>query len=531
MGTVSSSSQNQEFKKEKENNENNNIEFKKDDNNNTMLDERSKIFSIPFDQVIQNQNNKKIYRLSDIYFKKSNFWNLLKYLNDSEYLPKSSKVIVNETNYNNDFCNRKISGHVNTHSQLTKEAVIEQMWLDPVVHIFKDFNMENFVIAGGFITKAIIKAQRSENFYRSMRPWQNSDVDLFLYGINNDEKGFDKAMERVNDVLELVKKHWGAPHVKIIISEYCITFYNDRLHDKIQVILCPYQKPEDIIYDFDLGSVSALWDGQSQDFMFTSHAKFALETRLNIVDLKNYRSSYESRLYKYFSRDFGLLFINFPTSSNEKWLTQFKLKNKDENDHIDLDSIQNYMFEIGELKLKTSFFNFRDRVWYAMSIDKIKQQKQGQAKENESFYANFDFSYNFHSLHYKNYQLLSSGDPKKLKYMVGISSAQEFKSFQDTRRNYLPVRELWENKINIFGKKIDYSSNQSHDYLCTRSIEDYAIKINALLSSYKGVDINKDYFTLKFRTFNDDQDMLDDSTMQHLNHTWFEDFKVEKINV
>lgn len=142
-----------------------------------------------------------------------------------------------------------------------------------------DFNYDNILIAGGFISSCIIgnKFQAKKN-----------DIDIFIYGLSPDQ-----ATEKVKELLG----SFG--------SDFIIRNENVVMCGQFQIILRCYTSISEILHGFDLGSCAVGFDGKQ--IWMTKLAHYSYAHMVNLVDLSRRSTTYEYRLMKYLYRDFDIV--------------------------------------------------------------------------------------------------------------------------------------------------------------------------------------------------------------------------------
>lgn len=184
-----------------------------------------------------------------------------------------------------------------------------------------DYN--NLLIAGGSISGLLLQ----ENW--------NNDVDIFIYGLTEEQadqklasildqiiqsnreyavKAFrleHPSSEEIDDQDEVAAAIAKAEEgITITRTSNVVTFEGLT---KIQIVLRLYQKKEDILYGFDLGSCAVGYDGK--DVLFSGLGKYSYEHLVNIVDPSRRSTTYEHRLEKYLSRGFSIVLPELDISS------------------------------------------------------------------------------------------------------------------------------------------------------------------------------------------------------------------------
>ncbi|KAG2379138.1 hypothetical protein C9374_007776 [Naegleria lovaniensis] len=142
--------------------------------------------------------------------------------------------------------------------------------------------------------------QRLFQYYSNSKMWQNSDVDLFLYGLTEHQ-----AEAKIVYLYQLFKKNLeqAAPFLDgYYIGKLSHLFsYTIR---PIQIILRLYKSPTEILCGFDIPCCCVGFDGNQVYCL--PRAVVSLATRTNIVDPDRQSTTYEMRLVKYAHRGFRI---------------------------------------------------------------------------------------------------------------------------------------------------------------------------------------------------------------------------------
>ncbi len=169
-------------------------------------------------------------------------------------------------------------------------------------------NWENLVVAGGSVSNTI----NNECSTRCV-----SDIDLFLYGLNESE-GKAKIEEIINTVRLYCEEQFNTD-LHILKNKYVISLIPDRLSKrihKVQIITRLYKCVYEILAGFDIDSSAVAYNGR--DVLLTLRSLNAFKTRYNVVDMSRRSPSYESRLYKYYKRGFGIYIpFEFKSKNNK----------------------------------------------------------------------------------------------------------------------------------------------------------------------------------------------------------------------
>ncbi|PWN49381.1 hypothetical protein IE53DRAFT_388417 [Violaceomyces palustris] len=164
----------------------------------------------------------------------------------------------------------------------------------------------NIVVAGGSVLAALapLPAGKSES-RRSIRKYYTegaycaSDVDLFIYGLNQEEA--EKKMDYIYKcILDAV-----AFDVTCIRTKNTVTIVTDFPTKHVQIVLRLYTSPAEILMGFDVDCCSVAYDGKN--VWATPRAMGALMEQCNRIDMTRRSPSYEVRLIKYASRGFEIV--------------------------------------------------------------------------------------------------------------------------------------------------------------------------------------------------------------------------------
>jgi len=155
---------------------------------------------------------------------------------------------------------------------------------------------KNVIVAGGCISNTLNRTCTKKNI---------SDIDLFIYGLD-EENAKIKITELVNSVENYCKDMFNTDlHIlknKFVISLIPHTI-TKRQH-KVQIIIRLYKNIYEVLAGFDVDASAIAYNGR--DIYLTKRSLNAFQTKYNVVDLSRRSPSYESRLYKYNKRGFGI---------------------------------------------------------------------------------------------------------------------------------------------------------------------------------------------------------------------------------
>jgi len=269
-----------------------------------------------------------------------------------------SKLVENVLRIDHQYRNKGVSGDLFTLNDLkpadwdyslptlTKndnvflKKKIKEMKMDEFIKKFKKkfpelngLDWSNVLIAGGCLGSFLLEQQVN-------------DVDIFLYGFNN-QKEADQKLKSICELIvsnlktalmqaknkrirEQNEKRGGSfsSQTKLYklsdFSESSLEIDYIRTKNTLtiktlkpgsysstncfQIIFRVYQTASEILHGFDLGSSSIGFNGQ--ELYFTTLSKFCYEYNCNIIDTTRRSTTYEHRLKKYFERGFEIIMPN-----------------------------------------------------------------------------------------------------------------------------------------------------------------------------------------------------------------------------
>ncbi|KAG4440717.1 hypothetical protein IFR05_003811 [Cadophora sp. M221] len=166
-----------------------------------------------------------------------------------------------------------------------------------------DLDWNNVVAAGSAVTTALLPVpEKWAGSKRSLREYYHehlapaSDVDLFLYGLNEEE-----GLEKIKQIERNIKD--GILHETTTIrTKNAITIASQYPTRHVQIVLRLYDSISQIITGFDVDCACAAYDGKQ--VYAAPRAVAAFVTQCNTIDLTRRSPSYENRLSKYSHRGF-----------------------------------------------------------------------------------------------------------------------------------------------------------------------------------------------------------------------------------
>jgi len=175
----------------------------------------------------------------------------------------------------------------------------------------KDFNKKFHILSGGMLsyidwTNVVVAGGLASN---TINPNYNSktisDIDLFIYGLN-ESSAKDKINTIIDNVREYVTNFFNCD-LHVMKNKYVISMIPenvDKRCHKVQIILRLYKCVYEILAGFDIDSCAVAYNGS--DILMTERSLNSFLTRYNLIDITRRSPSYESRLYKYYKRGFGI---------------------------------------------------------------------------------------------------------------------------------------------------------------------------------------------------------------------------------
>ena len=166
-----------------------------------------------------------------------------------------------------------------------------------------DLDWNNIVAAGSSVTTALLPVPKKwAGSKRSMREYYHehlapaSDVDLFLYGLNEEQ-----ALQKIKQIERNIKDSI-LHETTTIRTKNAITIASQYPTRHVQIVLRLYDSISQIITGFDVDCACVAYDG-SQVYA-APRALAAFVTQCNTIDLTRRSPSYENRLSKYSRRGF-----------------------------------------------------------------------------------------------------------------------------------------------------------------------------------------------------------------------------------
>jgi hypothetical protein len=166
-----------------------------------------------------------------------------------------------------------------------------------------DLDWSNVVAAGSSVVTALLpvpaphnESKRTQRAYYHQTLAPASDVDLFIYGLNEEE-----AIDKIKSIERAVRDSILS-ETTTIRTKNAITIASEYPTRHVQIVLRLYKSVTEILTGFDVDCSAVAYDGTQ--VWCSPRALAAFKTQINTVDLTRRSPSYENRLSKYSHRGF-----------------------------------------------------------------------------------------------------------------------------------------------------------------------------------------------------------------------------------
>ena len=178
--------------------------------------------------------------------------------------------------------------------------------------LLRHLNWNNVLAAGGAVSGCLTPLPTSITSIPELGPRMvecrkyfhdkflpGSDIDLFLYGLNEEE-----AEKKLLEIYDAVVAANPFP-VRAFRSANVITLVSKYPFRHIQIVLRLYNSPSEILMGFDVDCCAVGFDGER--VVMCPRTNMAFRTQSNLVDMSRRSPSYEMRLAKYANRGFEVM--------------------------------------------------------------------------------------------------------------------------------------------------------------------------------------------------------------------------------
>ncbi|KAI1209484.1 ankyrin repeat protein [Annulohypoxylon truncatum] len=166
-----------------------------------------------------------------------------------------------------------------------------------------EMDWSNVVAAGSSVVNCLLpvpdqykKSKRALRNYYHEKFSPASDVDLFLYGLNEEQ-----AIEKIKEIEARIRDAILS-EVTVVRTKNAITICSQYPTRHVQIVLRVYKSVSEILTGFDIDCSGAAYDGNQ--VYCTPRALASYITQINPIDLTRRSPSYENRLSKYSHRNF-----------------------------------------------------------------------------------------------------------------------------------------------------------------------------------------------------------------------------------
>ncbi|XP_014560340.1 hypothetical protein COCVIDRAFT_89408 [Bipolaris victoriae FI3] len=166
-----------------------------------------------------------------------------------------------------------------------------------------DLDWSNVVAAGSSVVTSLLPvSEQHKSSKRALREYYHqklapaSDVDLFLYGISEEQ-----AVEKIKQIEQRIKDSI-LTETTTIRTKNAITIASQYPTRHVQIVLRIYRSISEILTGFDVDCSCVAYDGKQ--VYASPRALAAFMTQVNTIDLTRRSPSYENRLSKYARRGF-----------------------------------------------------------------------------------------------------------------------------------------------------------------------------------------------------------------------------------
>jgi ankyrin repeat protein len=166
-----------------------------------------------------------------------------------------------------------------------------------------DLDWSNVIAAGSSVVTALLPVNKPHNeSKRALRAYYHetlapaSDVDLFLYGLN-EEQAIEKIKQIESNIRDSILSE-----TTTIRTKNAITIVSEYPCRMVQIVLRLYSGVSEILTGFDVDCSCVAYDGKQ--VWASPRGLSSFLTQVNTIDLTRRSPSYENRLSKYSHRGF-----------------------------------------------------------------------------------------------------------------------------------------------------------------------------------------------------------------------------------
>ena len=176
-----------------------------------------------------------------------------------------------------------------------------------------DLDWSNVVVAGSAVVTSLLPVpDKHRGSKRALRQFYHekfapaSDVDLFLYGLTDEE-----AVQKINHIESRIK-NTILYETTTVRTKNTITIVSQYPTRHIQIVLRIYKSVAEVLTGFDVDCSCAAYDGKQ--VYASPRALVSYITQINQIDMTRRSPSYENRLSKYSHRGFEVFWPSLDRS-------------------------------------------------------------------------------------------------------------------------------------------------------------------------------------------------------------------------
>lgn len=261
-----------------------------------------------------------------------------------------------------------ITGEMNPFMMIYKTTTqfMNQLGTSPYAFIL-DMDLSNVCVGGGLCRSIIL--DQSIN-----------DMDLFFYGLGNDEI-INKIKQMVPHIVNVLKGEFmiiNKQNTNVLeLLRYVMRDNKKEVTHKIQFILVQNQDIKSMFSNFDLNSCKVAFDGANVWFNKSSYD--AYKYMINIVNEEMYTTTYDLRLKKYYDNGFAIVAPGLQLNEYTKMLQLGSCKI-----HGHIDNVNNNKFIANTFNIGNSKQGSGKELYSGISSKKVSEPLYNGTKSDDS---------------------------------------------------------------------------------------------------------------------------------------------------
>ncbi|MBA43026.1 MAG: hypothetical protein CMF62_03340 [Magnetococcales bacterium] len=176
-------------------------------------------------------------------------------------------------------------------------------------HIFETFDMNNMIIIGDTILRALLNNSNKDRFYYHNDGTNGTiDIDIYFYNMNLNE--VDK---KYNKLVNHLKKY--IPYeLKFTNYENYIAINSNFPYQTINIMKTIYKSPSELLHNVSIDCEGICYN--KKKLKCSTRCALSIMKKKNIVNLNRYESNYEEKLLKYHNLGFEYDYSNYNIDEN-----------------------------------------------------------------------------------------------------------------------------------------------------------------------------------------------------------------------